>query len=320
MLTDIIWLLVGLVLILTGANVLTDGASAIARRMGISDLIVGLTVVAFGTSAPELAISVLSAIAGNSSLAIGNVVGSNIFNILVIIGITAMVRPIVVERTILTREIPMMLLTSLILLILGNIGSGLISRISGILLLVGFALFMWYTYVSAHKASPVEKQGAEEAGAAVKMMPVWRSIIYILGGLAALVWGGDKFVDGASGIASALGVSDAIIGLTIVAAGTSLPELATSIVSALKRKSDMAVGNVIGSNIFNTLMVLGASATVSPLAFGTIGNFDLLTLVGASIAFWLFGWFFAKRTITRIEGAILFLAYIAYVAILIWQI
>lgn len=319
MTTDIIWLIVGLVLILVGANVLTDGASAIARRMGISDLIVGLTVVAFGTSAPELAISVLSAASGSSALAVGNVVGSDIFNILVIIGVTAMVRPIVVERTVLTREIPMVIFSSLILLVLGNIGAGVVSRTAGILLLVGFALFMWYTYVSARKASPAEKKSAEEAGASVVLMPVWRSVIYILGGLAALVWGGDKFVEGASGIASALGVSDAVIGLTIVAAGTSLPELATSIVSALKGKSDMAVGNVIGSNIFNVLMVLGASAVVSPLAFGSIGNFDLLTLVGASVAFWLFGWFIARRTITRIEGALLFIAYIIYVGILLRQ-
>lgn len=316
---DIFWLVLGLVLILVGANILTDGASAIARRMGISDLVVGLTVVAFGTSAPELAISVLSAASGSSALAVGNVVGSNIFNILVIIGVTAMFRPIVVERSVLTREIPMVLLSSVILLAYGNREPAVVTRAGGVILLLFFALFMWYTYASAHKASAQERQGAEEAGASVVIMPVWRSVLYVLGGLVALVWGGDKFVDGASGIASSLGVSDAVIGLTIVAAGTSLPELATSIVSALKGKSDMAVGNVIGSNIFNALMVLGASAVVSPLSFGSIGNFDLLTLTGASVAFWLFGWFFRRRTITRIEGALLFICYIAYVGVLLWN-
>lgn len=316
---DIFWLLLGLVLILVGANILTDGASAIARRMGISDLIVGLTVVAFGTSAPELAISMLSAAAGNSSLAIGNIVGSNIFNILVIIGVTAMVKPIVVERGILTKEIPMVVFSAVILLAFGNRTPNVVTRWGGVILLTLFALFMWYTYNSAHKATQAEKQSVEDAGASIAVMPLWRSILYVIAGLAALVWGGDKFVDGASGIASALGVSDAVIGLTIVAAGTSLPELATSIVSAMKGKSDMAVGNVIGSNIFNTLMVLGASAVVSPLAFGSIGNFDLLTLTGASVAFWIFGWFFRERTITRIEGALLFLFYIGYVAILLHQ-
>lgn len=314
---DIVWLIVGLVLILVGANMLTDGASAIARRMGISDLIVGLTVVAFGTSAPELAISIISAASGNSSLAVGNVVGSNIFNILVIIGVTAMVKPIVVGRSILTREIPMVIMSSIILLIFGNLASATVTRLGGVILLAFFALFMWYTFVSAHKAPAAEQQEAKDAGAAVTEMPVWKSVVYVLGGLAALVWGGDKFVEGASGIASSLGVSDAVIGLTIVAAGTSLPELATSVVSAIKGKSDMAVGNVIGSNIFNALMVLGASAVVSPLAFGSIGNFDLLTLLGASVAFWIFGWFIRVRTITRFEGALLFLFYIAYVAILL---
>ena len=317
MIAHAIWLIVGLGLILAGANFLTDGASAIARRMGISDLIVGLTVVAFGTSAPELAISLLSAAQGNSSLAMGNVVGSNILNILVIIGLTALVRPIVVSRNILTREIPMLIFTSVILLVMGNLRPAIVTRWGGMLLLTFFALFMWYTFAAARKAPALERVEVEEAGAAVTVMPWWKSVAFVIGGLAALVWGGDKFVDGASGIASSLGVSDAVIGLTIVAAGTSLPELATSIISALKGKSDIAVGNVIGSNIFNVLMVLGASAVVSPMAFGSIGNLDLITLAVASVAFWLFGWFIKVRTITRIEGALLFAIYIIYVGILL---
>ncbi len=313
-------LFIGLALILGGANALTDGASAIARRLGISDLIIGLTVVAFGTSAPELAISVLSAISGSAPLAIGNVVGSNIFNILIIIGVTAMVRPMVISRSVMSLEIPMVILSSLILLLLGNSGvvdgTGInqVSRVSGIFLLILFLLFMRYTFASAKNP---ENTANTDDTMAVKSMPVWRSVIYVILGLAALIYGGDLFVDGASGIASSLGVSQAVIGLTIVAAGTSLPELATSIVAAVKGKPAMTIGNVIGSNIFNVLMVLGLSATITPLPFGTIGNLDLLTLLAASVAFWLFGWFFKTRTITRAEGAVLTLGYIAYILALL---
>lgn len=324
MILNIVWLVVGLVLILVGANALTDGASAIARRMGISDLVVGLTVVAFGTSAPELAISVISASAGNASLAIGNVVGSNIFNVLVIIGVTAMVRPIVIERSVMSLEIPMVILSAVVMLVLGNSGvidgTGInqVSRVSGIFLLIFFLLFMRYTFASAKQPGLAD---AEEAKAdTTAMMPVWKSVLYVIVGLAALVWGGDKFVDGASGIASGLGVSDAVIGLTIVAAGTSLPELATSIVAAVKGKSALAVGNVIGSNIFNVLMVLGLSSVITPLPFGSIGNLDLFTLVGSSVLFYIFGWFFKTRTITRAEGFVLTAAYVGYVAVLLSRI
>ena len=324
MLVDIIWLIVGLVLILVGANALTDGASSIARKLGISDLVVGLTVVAFGTSAPELAISVLSAISGSAPLAVGNVVGSNIFNILVIIGITAMVRPIVVQRSVMSLEIPMVILSSVVLLVLGNSGmlngDGInqVSRVSGIFLLIFFILFMRYTFASAKQPAVAEVTTKEQEGEKTeKQMGTVKAIIWIVAGLAALVWGGDKFVDGASGIAKAMGVSEAVIGLTIVAAGTSQPELATSIVAALKGKPGLAVGNVIGSNIFNILFVLGTTATISPLPFGSIGNLDLLTLMGASVAFYIFGWLFGERTITRTEGALLTLGYIAYVATLL---
>lgn len=324
MILNIVWLIVGLVLILVGANALTDGASAIARRMGISDLVVGLTVVAFGTSAPELAISVISASAGNASLAIGNVVGSNIFNVLVIIGVTAMVRPIVIERSVMSLEIPMVILSAVVMLVLGNSGvidgSGInqVSRVSGIFLLIFFLLFMRYTFASAKQPGMADAQ--ENQAGTETIMPVWKSVIYVVVGLAALVWGGDKFVDGASGIASGLGVSDAVIGLTIVAAGTSLPELATSIVAAVKGKPGLAVGNVIGSNIFNVLMVLGFSSVITPLPFGSIGNLDLFTLVGSSVLFYLFGWFFKTRTITRAEGFVLAAAYVGYVAVLLSRI
>ncbi len=323
MLAHILWLVLGLVLILAGANALTDGSAAIARKMGISDLVVGLTVVAFGTSAPELVISVLAACNGSAPLAIGNVVGSNIFNILAIIGITALVRPIVVERSVMTMEIPMVILSSVLLLIFGNSGMldgggmNVVSRVDGILLLIFFLLFMRYTFASAHRSSEDGAPGVDEKES--KPMPAWRACVYVIVGLGALIWGGDRFVSGASGIASAWGVSEAVIGLTIVAAGTSLPELATSIVAAVKGKPGLAVGNVIGSNIFNVLMVLGVSATITPLPFGSIGNLDLFTLLGASLAFYLFGWLFRERTITRVEGAILAAGYVAYIAALLSQ-
>lgn len=321
MILDIIYLAAGLVLILTGANALTDGASAIARRIGISDLVVGLTVVAFGTSAPELVISVMSAANGNAGMAIGNVVGSNIFNILAIIGITAMVRPIVIERTVMTREVPMVLISSVVLLILGNTSlldgaeAPAVTRADGLLLLIFFGLFIWYTFATAKSAAPDEPAGVN-ASAKGQMKPL-KSILWVVGGLAMLVIGGDRFVAGASGIASMMGISDAVIGLTIAAAGSSLPELATSIVAARKGQTSLAVGNVIGSNIFNIFFVLGATATIHPVAFGTIGNIDLLTLTGASALFLCCGWLIGRRTITRAEGAIFTLSYIAYISYLV---
>lgn len=321
MILDIIYLIAGLVLILTGANALTDGASAIARRIGISDLVVGLTVVAFGTSAPELVISVMSAANGNAGMAIGNVVGSNIFNILAIIGITAMVRPIVIERTVMTREVPMVLISSVVLLILGNTSlldgaaAPAVTRADGLLLLIFFGLFIWYTFATAKSAAPDEPAGVN-ASAKGQMKPL-KSILWVVGGLAMLVIGGDRFVAGASGIASMMGISDAVIGLTIAAAGSSLPELATSIVAARKGQTSLAVGNVIGSNIFNIFFVLGATATIHPVAFGTIGNIDLLTLTGASALFLCCGWLIGRRTITRAEGAIFTLSYIAYISYLV---
>ena len=324
MFINIIWLIVGLVLILVGANILTDGASSIARRMGVSDLVVGLTIVAFGTSAPELVISVIAAGEGSAPLAIGNVVGSNIFNILVIIGLTSLVRPIRVERSIMTMEIPMVILSSVVLLVLGNSaflnGNSVneVSRVDGIFLLILFVLFLRYTFGVAKKpGGETGKVDEVEKTLPEKTLPLWRATLYVLLGLGGLIFGGEKFVDGASGIAYCLGISEAVVGLTIVATGTSLPELATSIVAALKGKPGLAVGNVIGSNIFNVLMVLGVAGCITPLPFGAINNLDLLTLLAGSVAFLIFGWYFKDRTITRAEGAILFLGYLAYVTILL---
>lgn len=327
MFLDIVFLVIGLALILVGANLLTDGAASAARRWGVSDLVVGLTVIAFGTSTPELVISIVSAAQGNSGLAIGNVVGGNIFNVLAIIGITALVKPMRVEKGLLTKDIPLVVLSSLVLLAMGNsslldgISESVLNRVDGIVLLLFFAIFLRYTLSLSpavkENVNTEEKIKLEQA--AGKLMPVWKTTIWILGGLAALIYGGDRFVAGASGIASGLGVSDAIIGLTIVAVGTSLPELATSIAAAVKGNADMAIGNVIGSCIFNAFFVLGCAAVVRPLPFGSIGNFDLLVMTAGCILFWLFGQFFRRRTITRAEGALMTIAYIAYIIILVMR-
>ncbi|MCM1028857.1 MAG: calcium/sodium antiporter [Pseudoflavonifractor sp.] len=318
MLISILSLVGGLALILVGANLLTDGSSAVARRWGVSELVIGLTIVAFGTSAPELVITLMSALRGSTELAIGNVVGSNIFNVLVIIGAVAMVRPMRVGRSTMCNELPMVFLSSLALLAIGN-GVWLdgdpeaeISRVSGLLLLLFFAIFMRYTF---HQARAGAAQPAE--GPAKGNMGGAKATVWIVAGLAGLIFGGNLFVDGASAIASAMGVSEAVIGLTIVAIGTSLPELATSLVAATKGKADLAVGNVIGSNIFNVFLVAGAGAVVRPLQFGSIGNVDLLTLAGACLLFWAFGRWGGQRVITRAEGAVLLVGYVAYTAYLI---
>lgn len=314
-------LIVGLVLILGGANYLTDGAAAIARKFGLSDLIVGLTIVAFGTSAPELTISVMSAVDGNTGMAIGNVVGSNIFNTLLIIGAVALARPIHIGKEIMVNEIPLVILASVALLAMGcspwlDGTAPEISRVNGILLLLFFVIFMRYIFSQAQESK--HEQSGQPAGA--KPQPkMWLSAIMVVGGLAALIYGGDLFVDKASAIARSWGVSDAIIGLTIVAAGTSLPELATSLVAAVKGNSGIAVGNVIGSNIFNIFLVLGCAAAVRPLPFGGISMLDLGVLTGSALLFWFFGWFFKTRTITRIEGAIMALCYILYITFLVMQ-
>ena len=328
---NILFLIGGLLLILLGANGLTDGASALAKRFNIPNIVIGLTIVAFGTSAPELAVSVSSALKGSADIAVGNVVGSNIFNALMIVGCTAMFAPIVVQRNTLLKEIPLCILASVALLVMGNdrvldrAVENVIGITDGLILLCFMAIFLSYTFAIAKKApqplSPEEGEGNSmpEEETEIKDMPLWRSLLYIVGGLAGLIWGGQLFVDGASGVARSLGVSESVIGLTLVAGGTSLPELATSIVAALKKNPEIAIGNVVGSNLFNIFFVLGCSASITPLHLTGITNLDLLVLVGSSILLWLFGVFFGKRTITRVEGGVLMAGYVGYTAWLIYS-
>ena len=312
---DILILLLGLGLILVGANALTDGASAVAKRFGISDLVIGLTIVAMGTSAPELVVSVTAALNDSAELALGNVVGSNVFNILAIVGCTAMVMPISVGKGLMSKELPLVILSSLVMwavasdTLLDGEAANVVSRIDGILLLAFFAIFMRYTFSIAKADSPDTEE--------IKPMPMWKAALWILGGLAGLIFGGQYFVDGASGIARSLGVSESVIGLTLVAAGTSLPELATSVVAALKKNPGIAIGNVIGSCLFNVFFIIGTAATISPLPLGGITQTDMLTLVGASVLLWFFGLVIGDRKITRVEGVFMLLCYIAYTAWLI---
>lgn len=314
---EIVLTIIGLALILLGANYLTDGASAVARKFGISDLMIGLTIVAFGTSAPELVISIVSALNGSSEIAIGNVVGSNIFNILMIVGCTALVMPLSIGRSTMSKEIPLVILSSLVLffcssdMLIDGEEENVVSRADGLVLLVFFLLFMRYTFSIAKDTPPQELPQGK------KPMKGWGSWICILGGLAGLIFGGDLFVDSASGIAKRLGVSESVIGLTLVAMGTSLPELATSIVAAVKKNPGIAIGNVIGSSLFNVFFIMGAAATVRPLKVGNISGVDFGVLIGASFLLLLFGLLIGKRTITRGEGGVMGAIYIAYTVYLV---
>lgn len=328
---NILFLIGGLLLILLGANGLTDGASSVAKRFRIPDIVIGLTIVALGTSTPELAVSVSGAIKGSADIAIGNVVGSNIFNALMIVGVTALVAPIAVTRNTLLKEMPLCILASLALgvvmndVVLDGGFENVVSITDGLLLLCFFAIFLSYTFAIARQpATPAPTEGealrTEQAAGGeeeIKVMPVWKSVLFIVGGLAGLVAGGNFFVEGASGIARALGVSESVIGLTLVAGGTSLPELATSVVAALKKNPEIAIGNVVGSNLFNIFFVLGCSASITPLHVVGINNLDVAVLVLSAVLLWLFGVFFGKRTITRIEGSILVLCYVAYTTFLV---
>ncbi len=304
----------GLVLVLFGADWLVSGASSIAKMLNVPDLVIGLTVVALGTSSPELIANYFSVMEGKPDLAIGNILGSNIANILLILGVTTIIYPIKVQSSTVWKEIPFSLLAAVVLFIMANdqwidgAAQSQISRTDGLVLLGFMVLFMVYTFEIAKK--PIE--GTEE----IVARPLWKSILMLLFGLAALVVGGKFFVDGASGIARSWGVGERVIGLTVVAIGTSLPELATSIVAALKKKADIAVGNVVGSNIFNIFFILGTVATIKPLPFNTsASNTDALVMIAASVALFLVTRLFTRNQIGRTEGVIFTSFYALY---LIW--
>ena len=306
MLINIVLLVMGLVVVLKGADWLTDGAVNIASRFGVSQMVIGLTIVAMGTSMPELCVSMVSALKGTPDLAVGNVVGSNTLNTLLIVGCSALVAPIMVKRSSVRRDIPFAVLASLLMLIFCLDGG--IDRLDAALLFILFAVFMFVTVKYG------KNEGTEAKTTAA---PLGKAALLLVVGLVCLILGSNLFVDNASFIASTLGVSDAVIGLTIVAGGTSLPEFATSMVSAKKGNSDIAIGNVIGSNVFNILMIIGVTGLVKPMHIKGITSLDLIVMLASMLLLW----FFCRTTykVKRWEGAVLAISYIAYLAWLIAQ-
>lgn len=316
MLLNLIFIIVGIVLVLWGADRLTEGSVAVAERMNVPQIVIGLTVVAMGTSMPEFCVSLISALKGTPDLAVGNVVGSNIFNSLFIVGITAAIAPMAILRATVMKDIPFALVASVILLMMCL--DGRIGRIDAAVLFSLFMIFMFMTLKSAKinkQELEEENKLAEKALKSVPKMSPAMSVVWILAGLACLIGGSTLFVEGASKLATSLGVSEAVVGLTIVAGGTSLPELATSIVSARKGSSGIAIGNVLGSNVFNILGILGVTGLICPMQLQGITDTDLSMLVISMIMIWFFS--FTKYIIERWEGLILSATFIGYIAYLI---
>lgn len=314
MLLSIICFVVGIALVIFGADWLTKGASDLARHLKMSELMIGLTIVAIGTSLPELVISVSSALSGNSGISLGNILGSNIFNGMLILGTTALITPIVFSGKMLSRELPFNLLASVVVLLVsgsmlvGGAPGEYITRYNGLILLCFCAVFVRYTF---------SLKGNEEDSAAQQPMSMGKILLFIAGGLAALIVGGKMFVSGASDIARGFGLSEALIGITIVSAGSSLPELAVSVNAARKGNVGIALGNVLGSNILNVFFILGCSATISPISLDGFTPVDYYVLLASSLFIYLFCAFFGKNKITRWEGGLLVAGYVAYVVYLI---
>ena len=313
---SIIGLVAGLVLVILGADWLTKGASALARFFNISELVIGLTIVALGTSLPELVISVGSAIKGSSGIALGNIIGSNIFNGMFILGVAALIAPIKFNSRMLTREIPFNLLASMALLLVsgsmlvGGEQGETITRYGGLLLLCFLAVFIRYTF---------SIPASDEVDEACETMPVGKLLLFIVAGLAALIAGGNIFVDGATEVARMLGLSEAVIGITIVSAGSSLPELAVSVNAARKGNVGIALGNVLGSNILNIFFILGCSATITPILLDGFSFVDYYVLLASSLLIYIVGRFGGKSVINRFEGLLLVTVYVAYTIYLIMR-
>ena len=310
MLLNALWIVVGVVLVLWGADRLTEGAVAVAERLRVPQIVIGLTIVALGTSMPELCVSVVSALKGTPDLAVGNVVGSNIFNALLIVGVAALVAPMTILRSTVFKDVPCALVASVVLLMMCQNDWG-ITRLDGAILFIFFLVFMRLTIKGATSAQPAPQAAEEtEASAGKQPMKGWLAGLWMVVGLAALIGGSNLFVGGATEVARALNVSDAVIGLTIVAGGTSLPELATSVVAAKKGNSGIAIGNVLGSNVLNILFILGLTGMISPMHIEGITNVDLYMMLVSTIMIWFFS--FTKYTIERWEGAVLVLTFGGY--------
>lgn len=315
MVGNLIFIVLGISVVLIGANWLTDGSVAVAMRLGVSQLVVGLTVVAMGTSMPEFFSSLMSALQGQPGMAIGNVVGSNIFNTLLIVGVAAMVAPIAIQSISLRRDMPFALIASMLLVVLAS--DGVIDRIDAIVMLAVFVVYMYFTLHDARSKDGGEETTVE-ANQAAKPMKMLKACLLIVGGLACLIVGSTFFVGQASELATSLGISPAVVGLTIVAMGTSLPELATSVTAARKGNSGIAIGNVLGSNVFNILLILGVTGTITPLGIDGITMVDMATMAGSVALLWLFS--YTKLSVERWEGAVLTAAFIVYLAWLLYNV
>jgi cation:H+ antiporter len=309
--------IVGFVILIKGADLLVDGASAIARGFNISDLVIGLTVVAFGTSTPELFVNIVASAGGNTEIAIGIILGSNICNVLLILGICAIICPLTVSKGTVWKEIPFSLLAVIVLGLMANDrmidggGSSLLTRIDGLVLLAFFTIFLYYSFSIARAV-----EGMEEL-LPVKPLSLAKSFLLIITGLVGLALGGKWIVDGAITIAGSIGMSESLVGLTIVAVGTSLPELATSAMAAYKKNVEIAVGNVVGSNIFNIFFVLGISATINPLPFRAQSSLDIGVVIVSSLLLFLFMFTGKKRSLDRWEGIVSLFLYSGYITFLI---
>ena len=300
-------LAVGFLMLVKGADYFVDGAAGIATKFGIPQLVVGLTIVAMGTSAPEAAVSITGAMSGAADIAVGNVVGSNILNILIILGITGVIATVAVQKSTLMIEIPFMLLVTLVLIVLGMTGNEL-TFVEGIIFWVLFIIYLAYLFILAKKGT--EEDVPEER-------PVWKLLLFILVGFGFVIWGANISVDAATEIATAIGISEKFIGLTIVALGTSLPELVASVTAARKGNADIAIGNIVGSNIFNILFVLGTSALITPIPYQATFLFDGVIAVLAGVLLWVAT--IRKRELNRGWGIVMLVCYAAYLAYLLFQ-
>ena len=312
MILNVLFILVGIVLVLWGADRLTDGAVAVAEKMKMPQIVIGLTIVAMGTSMPEFCVSLVSALKGTTDLAVGNIVGSNIFNTLLIVGVSAWVAPMTILKSTVRKDIPFALFASVILLVMCLDGN--ISRLDAGILFVLFLVFMYVTLKGAKTKDDDTTDKTDSIEDNKKPMATWLSIVWIIVGLVCLIGGSNLFVEGATKVAEHIGVSEAVIGLTIVAGGTSLPELATSVVSARKGNSGIAIGNVLGSNVFNILSILGVTGVITPIHLQGITMLDLSMMVFSTLLVWLFS--FTKYKIARWEGIVLTIVFIGYMVVL----
>lgn len=316
MVLSIIFIIIGFALLIKGADFLVDGASNVAKKFHIPEIIIGLTIVSMGTSMPELFVSATSALNGSADMAIGNIVGSNICNLLLILGLSAFIKPVIFQRETRLIEIPICLIVTIIFTIFCNT-DGTISKVEGIILIVLFLLFIIYTIIMSKKGNKFD--GTEESNELKvqdKPISITKNILFIIIGIIGLKIGGDLTVDNATNIARMFNVSEKIIGLTILAVGTSLPELVTSVTAAIKGNSDIAIGNIVGSNIFNILFIIGVSALITPLAYNFTYNIQMVILIAATIILALFPAIPPKNEMSRMNGLIYFILYLVYLAIL----